>query len=243
MLRTIAFVVVAVVVAPLRSAFACQCASEGPAYNLAAAQAQSTLIFEGRVESLGPHSGTLEGAPVQLADVKAHRGTLSSEELRLTNGDECSSQQLEKGKRYLFYLGKASVLHINACSRVIAFPEADKEVTALAGATGAPSAAGPPDDPSQPTPPPPTLEPEDANARDERATGGAPTVPSDSGGCASCQAGGEGRDPRLYGGVALAMIVGVATRSLRRRRTATQTGGSGALRRDKPGLDAAGKST
>ena len=199
MFRAIAPFIVsaAVLAAPLRDALACQCASNGPAYNVEAAKNSSSLIFEARVDEQGPQDGFSGASRVKLADLKAHRGAAPGTALTLTNGDDCPPKQLESGQRYLFYLRDASSLHINACYRVVAFPGAQEEIAALGGPSRSPS------EPSHPAPEAPAAP----------TASGVPSAPPQSGGCAACSAGSTESRTSSHGLWLLALTAAVAVRT------------------------------
>jgi hypothetical protein len=197
----------AVLASPVRDALACQCSSDGPAYSVEAAREWSSFIFEARVETQRPRAGGAPWLQLELVDVKAHRGAAPGTALTLTNGDVCGQKQLAKGQRYLFYLRDASSVHINACSRVIAFPDAQEEVAALGGARTSPSEGpqAPPDVPAAPTTAAPTRS-------------GVPSVPPQSGGCSACHAAPTESKPTSQGSWLLALAAALAVRHSARRR-------------------------
>lgn len=189
-----------IAVACARPAWACECESDGPAYNAQAARDRAQLIFEGVVDKQGQQSGFSGAGQVDLSAVKAHRSVVSSSKLSLSNGDDCAPQTLENGKRYLFYVGDAASMHINACSRVVAFPEAQAEVDALALPNVAPA------DPATPVARSAPGEPSDAPSS---AAEEPPTVPPQAGGCGSCQTD-SGRAPRP--GIVVLLALAAASR-------------------------------
>lgn len=201
MFRYLALITVCAVVlaAPLRDALACQCAADAPAVDVEAAR-RSGFIFEARVVTQTPRDGTSLPFQLELADVKVHRGAAQGTELTLTNGGACAPAPVEIGQRYLFYLGDAAHLHINACSRVVAFPGAQKEIAALSAPSGSPG--------EQPPPAPVVSAPP--------ATSEAPSLPPRSGSCASCQVGTTESGSGSQGLWLLAAVAALAARSSRR---------------------------
>jgi MYXO-CTERM domain-containing protein len=200
----------AVLVTPLRDALACQCSTDAPAVDVEAARGAS-FIFEARVATQGPMAGhsvpSAGRRPVpaahrwlDLADVKAHRGAAPGTALTLTNGDACAPVILENGQRYLFYLYDTASLHINACGRAVAFPGAQEEIAALSGPSGSPG--------ERPQPAPVVSA--------APTTGGAPSLPPQSGSCASCRVGPAESRPPSQGLWVLALAAALAVRRSRR---------------------------
>jgi MYXO-CTERM domain-containing protein len=132
--------------------------------------------------------------------VKAHRGAAPGTALTLTNGDACMVVGLENGQRYLFYQRDATSLHINACSRVVAFPGAQEEIAALSGPSGSPGERPPPAPVASAAP----------------TTGGAPSLPPRSGSCASCHVGPDESRPTSQRLWVLALAAALAVRRSRR---------------------------
>lgn len=191
----------AVLVTPLRDALACQCSTDAPAVDVEAARRWASFIFEARVATQGPQAaGRSVPLRLELADVKAHRGAAPGTALTLTNGDACAAIRLENGQRYLFYLYDAASLHINACSRVVAFPGAQEEIAALSGPSGSPG--------ERPQPAPVVSA--------APTTGGAPSLPPQSGSCASCHVGPAESRPTSQGLWLLALAAALAVRHSRR---------------------------
>jgi hypothetical protein len=192
-------VALALVLASARSARACQCRGDAPAYDVERARKHSALIVEGLVEGHGPQDGYSGQRRVALVDVNALRGAHHDRTLILENGGDCAPAELHVGRRYVIYLSESGDRSIDACSRVIELAMADAELAVLRA--GAPprantnGGAGAPPGRTQVEPP-----------------------GSERGGCASCGAAvPAGPAPEAAGAAILALSMLVA-RGRRRQR-------------------------